>query len=230
MPYRHLFFDLDHTLWDFETNSRTTLEHLYKAFGLAELGLFSAEAFIRKYQYINQRLWHLYNLGKVTPDELRTLRFEQTFVKLGAKRKQIPAGLPEAYMDLCPTQPHVLPFTHELMQYLQPRYHMHIITNGFPDSQAVKLHHAGLAPYFREVITSICAGCPKPNVGIFRFALEKAGAQTEESLMIGDNFEADVLGAKAAGLDQVFYNPQKRRHRQQPTYEVNCLSELMGIL
>ena len=230
MKYRHLFFDLDHTLWDFEQNSRFTLLRLYEDFKLAEFNKFGPEDFYKKYKFINQQFWRLFALGKVNQQELRTGRFEQTFLKLGLKRNQIPAGISEAYTDLCPQQAAVFPHTHDTLAYLKGKYTLHIITNGFPEIQAVKMQSAGISGFFSEIITSACIDCQKPDRRIFRHALERSGATAPQSLMIGDNLEADVLGAKAAGLDQVFFNPEKHRHKHKPTYEIQCLSKLQELL
>jgi len=228
--YQHIFFDLDHTLWDFETNCRKTLLQLYDDYALADFKLFSQDDFYKKYRYINHRYWTLFAMGKVTQDELRKGRFEQTFVKLGVKRNQIPADIGEAFLELCPQQSAVFPFTHEVLQYLKQKYKLHIITNGFSDVQHIKMASAGIDVYFEEVITSSCINIQKPDKRIFLHALERANTTKEQSLMVGDNLEADVLGAKAAGLDQVFFNPEKRKHQHKPTYEISCLSNLMQIL
>jgi putative hydrolase of the HAD superfamily len=228
--YEHLFFDLDHTLWDFETNSRLTLFQLYDDFNLAGLQLFTAEELYRKYRWVNRRLWTLFNTGKLTMNELRTLRFEQTFIKLGLKRTAHPDGFSEAFTEQAPKRTAVLPYTHQLLAHIHNRYKLHILTNGHPDSQHIKLQSAGIGHYFTEVVTSSCSGFAKPDKRIFSFALSKANAQAKESLMVGDNLQADVLGAKLAGLDQAYYNPAGYAHREKITYEIKCLSELISIL
>ncbi len=228
--YRHIFFDLDHTLWDFETNCRKTLLQLYDEYALADFGLFTQEDFYKKYRYINHRYWTLYAMGKVTQEELRKGRFEQTFVKLGVKRNQIPLDIGEAFTALCPQQSAVFPFTHDVLQYLKEKYQLHIITNGFPDVQTIKMASAGIDVFFNEIVTSACINIQKPDKRIFLHALERAKCMAPESIMVGDNLQADVLGAKAAGLDQIFFNPEKRKHQEKPTFEISCLSDLKQIL
>ncbi|WP_114781918.1 YjjG family noncanonical pyrimidine nucleotidase [Botryobacter ruber] len=228
--YTHILFDLDHTLWDFEKNAEETLYALFDQFALGEHGKFDCNSFYRKYRFINTRLWDLYNKGKITQEELRHQRFQKTLLGLGLQQHQIPAGLPDAYTTLCPTKTAVFPYTHEVLAYLQPRYGLHIITNGFKEIQYVKMNSSQLHPYFKEIVTSECCGYKKPDKRIFEHALQRINVTPDECLMVGDNLECDIEGAKAAGIDQVFFNPENRRHRSKPTYEIRCLSELKQIL
>lgn len=228
--YQHVFFDLDHTLWDFEKNAAETILTLYDTFGLHQYGKFTSTDFYKKYSYINQRMWRLFHEGKITQKELRVGRFEITLTKLGLTPDQVPAGLHEAFTTICPTKTAVFPYTHEVLTYLKTKYVLHIITNGFKDVQAIKMNASNLHQYFAEVITSECANCTKPDKKIFQHAMERAGVKPEACLMIGDSLEADILGAKNAGIDQVFFNPEKKRHAQRVTYEISCLSQLKTIL
>ncbi|MGV3538710.1 MAG: YjjG family noncanonical pyrimidine nucleotidase [Rufibacter sp.] len=228
--YRHLFFDLDHTLWDFEKNSEETLHHLYDHFNLDQLGDFSRDSFYRKYSFINQRLWDLYHKGKITQQELREKRFVKCLTGLGVAEADVPEGLGEAFTTICPTKTAVFPFTHDVLGYLKEKYVLHIITNGFKDVQYIKMKSSGLDTYFSEVITSECINCTKPDKRIFQHALQRAGVTAQESLMIGDSLEADILGAMNAGMDAVFFNPEKKKPRLRPTYVVSCLSELKTFL
>lgn len=231
MKYRHLFFDLDHTLWDFETNADATLRQLFAQHQLERYGTFTVEEFIRVYSDINHGLWRLYQGGKINQEQLRATRFPRTFLKLGLSEADAPAELSTQFTDLLPFQTAVFPHTYEVLDYLQDKgYVLHLITNGFREVQYQKLHAAELAGYFQEVITSECCGYLKPDARIFRHALTRSGATAPESLMVGDNLECDVLGACNAGLDQVYFNPEKRRHFAQTTYEISCLSELKEIL
>ena len=229
-PYRHIFFDLDHTLWDFETNADETLRHLYQQHNLGRFGVFTVNEFIRVYSDINHGLWRLYQGNKITQTQLRATRFPRTFVKLGLQEADAPAGMSEEFTDLLPFKSAVFPFTHEVLDYLKPKYQLHLITNGFRDMQHTKLNSSGLTEYFQEIVTSECCGHLKPDCRIFEHALERTGATAAESLMIGDNLECDVLGDHNAGIDQVYFNPEKRRHFAETTYEISCLSELKTFL
>ena len=230
MKYRHIFFDLDHTLWDFEKNANETLHTLYERHDFARFGTFSAERFISVYSDINHALWRLYQSNKVTQQQLRDVRFPRTLTKLGVAEADIPADISAEFTYILPQKSAVFPFTHEVLDYLKPKYRMHLITNGFNDIQALKLASSNLAHYFEEIITSEHSGHLKPDPRMFRHALERTGATAAESLMIGDNLECDVLGAYNAGIDQVYFNPDKRRHFNQITHEISCLSELKDIL
>ncbi|TXK37491.1 noncanonical pyrimidine nucleotidase, YjjG family [Pontibacter qinzhouensis] len=228
--YSHILFDLDHTLWDFEKNSEETLFTLYEEFKLAEHGKFDRDSFYKKYKFVNHRLWDLYNKGKITQDELRNQRFIRTLTGLGLEAHEVPEGLSKAYTDLCPTKTAVFPFTYDLLQYLQPKYGLHIVTNGFKDTQYIKLNSSKLHSYFKEIVTSECCGYKKPDKRIFEHTLERIKVKPQDCLMIGDNIECDIKGAKAAGIDQVFFNPENYKHRCKPTYEIQCLSQLQQIL
>ena len=230
MKYRHLFFDLDHTLWDFEKNATETLHTLYERHDFARFGTFTVEELIRVYSDINHALWRLYQNNKITQQQLRDVRFVRTLTRLGVPEEQIPANISAEFTNILPLKSAVFPYTHEVLDYLKPNYRLHLITNGFNDIQAIKLASSNLTHYFEEVITSEHSGHLKPDPRMFQHALERTGATAAESLMIGDNLECDVLGAYNAGIDQVYFNPDKRRHFNQITHEISCLSELKGIL
>ena len=230
MSYRHLFFDLDHTLWDFEKNSQEVLRFQYEEYQLARYG-FTVERFLAQYREVNHALWRLYQANKISQQQLRGIRFARTLLKLGVPEAELPAGISEQYTALLPGQTAVFPFTFELLDYLRTKgYALHLLTNGFREIQYLKLAAAKLTDYFQEIVTSECSGHLKPDGRMFAHALARAGATAPESLMIGDNLECDVLGAYNAGIDQVYFNPDKRRHSAAVTYEIACLSELKGIL
>ena len=228
--YRHLFFDLDHTLWDFEKNADETLRTLFELHNLGRYG-FSVDTFIARYSEVNHALWRLYQANKIGQQELRSVRFVRTLTKLGVPEDEVPATISDQFTDILPQKSAVFPYTHDVLDYLRDKgYVMHLITNGFQDMQHLKLASSRLTDYFVEVVTSEHSGCLKPDRRIFEHALERAGTTAAESLMIGDNLECDVLGAYNAGIDQVYFNPDKRRHSAQITYEISCLSELKEIL
>ncbi|GAB3529337.1 YjjG family noncanonical pyrimidine nucleotidase [Pontibacter brevis] len=230
--YTHILFDLDHTLWDFEKNSEETLYTLYDQFELASFGKFDSKSFYKKYKFVNTRLWDLYNKGRIKQAELRESRFVKTLTGLGLEPHEVPQGLSEAYMELCPTKTAVFPFTFEVLDYLRPKYGLHILTNGFKDAQHVKMTSSNLHGYFKEIVTSECCGYKKPDRRMFEHLLERINVQPEECLMVGDNYECDIEGARDAGIDQVFFNPEKvkRKGSSKPTYEIHCLSQLKEML
>ena len=228
--YRHIFFDLDHTLWDFEKNANETLRTLFDRHDFARFNTFKVEEFISAYSDINHALWRLYQSNKITQQQLRDVRFVRTLTRLGVSEIDIPATISAEFTSILPLKSAVFPYTHDVLDYLKPNYRIHLITNGFNDIQGIKLASSNLTHYFEEIITSEHSGHLKPDPRMFRHALERTGATAAESLMIGDNLECDVLGAYNAGIDQVYFNPDKRRHFNQITHEISCLSELKEIL
>jgi putative hydrolase of the HAD superfamily len=230
MPYRHLFFDLDHTLWDFVTNSRLSLSELYVQYKLAEKGVDSFDRFHEQYTLHNDNLWERYRKGLIKQDELRWKRVWHTLLDFTIGDEQLARSISKDYLELLPTRTTVFPHTFELLDYLTHKgYALHLITNGFEEVQHQKLQHAGLAPYFREVITSEGSNSIKPEKAIFDFARAKAGASLAESIMIGDNIEVDIQGAINAGMDQVFVNHISEATTVRPTYTVYSLKELEEI-
>lgn len=230
MKYKHLFFDLDHTLWDYDTNARTSLYELYERYGFEDRVPFTKEAMVDHFFLVNNGLWHEYNHGRLTREDLRVMRFTKVFNSLGAHESLVPSGLEEDYLELCPTKKEVFDHTHEVLDYLKPKYKLHIITNGFNGTQARKMESSGLAHYFEVVITSETAGYRKPDPRIFALALERSSAVVEESLMIGDNLASDIGGARDFGMDQVFFNPHGLDNKDSVTHEINSLKELKQLL
>ena len=147
-PYEHVFFDLDHTLWDFDRNAEETLQELYQTYSLKKLGLLSADLFIETYTHNNHQLWADYHLGRISKEELRTTRFSKTFLDLGLAPELIPHQFEDDYVRICPTKTNLFPEAHETLSYLQDKYVMHIISNGFKESTEMKIELTDLAKYF----------------------------------------------------------------------------------
>jgi putative hydrolase of the HAD superfamily len=230
IEYKHIFFDLDHTLWDFNANCRLTLDELYDQYDFSKLG-FSKDGFYRVYKDVNDQMWQGYHKGFVTKEEIRSKRFEYTFSQLGHDKSRVPQGLDNAFLALCPAKGQVFPFTHESLEYLRKKeYILHIITNGFKETQHIKLSTSGLAPYFTHVIESDVCGFMKPDKRIFDLALQLSNCSCRESIMIGDDLDADIVGARNAGLDQVFVNRHNFQHNEKVTHEIDCLSQLKELL
>ena len=230
MKYKHLFFDLDHTLWDFDRNSAECIAEIFDTFRLADLGVTSAEEFSRHFITINKKLWADFDKNLITHNYIRENRFPMVFKSLGVDETGLHTDMNAEYLRLLPRKPHLLDSAREILDYLKDRYIMHIITNGFAEIQAVKMVSAEIAHYFTLVVTSENANAKKPDPLVFEYALSAAGANVKESIMIGDNYEADILGAKGVGLDTVFYNPAGVLVDDQPTYDIRHWKELMAIL
>ncbi|MFI5162406.1 MAG: YjjG family noncanonical pyrimidine nucleotidase [Sphingobacteriales bacterium] len=228
--YKHIFFDLDHTIWDFDKNAEEALHELYAIYGLKELGLNSADMFIETYTRHNHRLWAEYHVGKITKAELRDARFKQTFVDMGLHPDVMPSGFEDAYVKLCPTKTNLFPDAHETLQYLQSKYVLHLISNGFLESTTLKISGTDIGKYFENVIISEVVGVNKPDKAIFQHALDLAGATIPESLMIGDSLEADVYGALNFGMDAIYFNPNGLEKPHDVPVQINSLKELTLIL
>lgn len=201
MNIKHIFFDLDHTLWDFETNSNKTFSYIFQRNNL-ELNF---EKFIEIYQPINHRYWKLFREDKVSKKDLRYGRLREAFDALEfSVQDEMIHRLSEEYIRYLADHNSLFDHALTLLDYLKPQYKLHIITNGFEEVQHRKLRNSKLLPYFDEVITSEKVGVKKPSPVIFEYAMEITGAGADESVMIGDNFEADILGALNVGMQAIF--------------------------
>ena len=207
-----------------------TLTELYEKHQLSALGVPSFDTFIKAYKSRNELLWEQYRMGTIDKATLRDKRFAFTFWDMGLDPELAPKALADDYIYLGPRKAHLFPHAHETLKYLQQRYTLHIITNGFEEAQTVKLEASGLRDYFREVIISEHTGYKKPDVRIFDYSIEKAGAKKTECLMIGDGLEVDVLGAQQAGWKAIYFNPEKRPHTERPDHEIRSLDELQQLL
>ena len=235
MKYKHLFFDLDHTLWDFEANARATLSELYGSLQLEERGVNDFDLFYKNYLGHNEKLWERYRNGFIRQQDLRVKRMRLALLDFKIADDVLAKEMSEKFLDLLPTRTILFPYTKEILQYLADKdYQLHLITNGFEVTQHSKLKYSGLVPFFKEVITSEGSNSLKPNKEIFEYAFQKTGAAPKESIMIGDTIDVDILGAVNAGIDQVHVNhltkePVPVIENKLPTYTVYSLKELEGI-
>lgn len=206
-----VFFDLDHTLWDFEKNSELTFQHIFKQHNIPV----ALAVFLKAYVPINFEMWKLFREEKVAKEELRYQRLKKTFDAVGypATDKEIHL-LSEGYIEHLSSFNHTFPGVQEVLDYLRPNYKLHIITNGFAQVQTKKLKNANILEYFDVVVNSEMAGVKKPNPKIFKMALEMAKVAPEQALMIGDNLEADILGAKDLGFHTLHFNSNGEKEHQ----------------
>ena len=230
MKYRHLFFDLDHTLWDFEANARVTLLELYNSLQLEQRGIYDFDLFHKNYLAHNEKLWERYRNGYIRQEELRVKRMWLALLDFKIADEILAKQLSTHFLDLLPTRTILFPYANEILAYLTKKnYELHLITNGFEKTQHSKLEYSGLNKYFKEVITSERSSSLKPNKEIFVYAFEKTGADPSESIMLGDSIEVDIIGAMNAGIDQVFINHLNIPIDIKPTYVVSSLKELENI-
>ncbi|MBR4561347.1 MAG: YjjG family noncanonical pyrimidine nucleotidase [Bacteroidales bacterium] len=228
--YKHIFFDLDRTLWDFDAAAEVAFERIYEKYNLKSLGIPCAHEFHEVYHPLNEQLWELYREDKITKADLNRTRFLKPLEHYGIHDVELADHLSEDYVYWSPRIVRLVPGTMELLDYLKPKYHLHLITNGFQEVQHTKLSGSGLEPYFETLTVSEEVGVKKPNPEIFHYALRKANATTEESIVIGDEMAVDIDGARAAGIDQIFFNPSGKEVEGERTFEVKDLREIKEIL
>jgi putative hydrolase of the HAD superfamily len=226
--YKHIFFDLDRTLWDFDANAIAAFEELHHKYQLAPFC--DIQSFARIYRKHNERLWTEFRRGNISKERLRYKRFILVLNELGIMDDAKAQSMSSDYLEITPQKTALEPNTIEVLEYLYPKYGLHIITNGFEHTQQLKIQNTGLDKYFDEVITAETIAISKPQVKIFDYALRKTGINGKQALMIGDDLEVDIIGARKAGIDQVYYNPQKKQHKEVISYEITDLKELMNLL
>ena len=229
--YKHLFFDLDHTIWDFETNAKDTLNDLFIQFQLKEKGVDCFDTFFQKYSHYNHMLWDRYTKGFIKQQELRWKRMWLTLLDYKISDEDLSKNMATAFTDILPFKTNLFPYTVELLTYLKDKnYQLHLITNGFDSIQSKKLEQSKLQDFFGEVITSEASNSLKPNKEIFEFALTKAKAKLKESIMIGDNIEADIEGALNVNMDTIYVNHLNTDKYERSNYTVFHLKEIESIL
>jgi putative hydrolase of the HAD superfamily len=227
MEIKHIFFDLDHTLWDFEKNSNLTFEQLFKK-NKIQLKL---DVFLEQYSPINFHYWKLFREDKISKEDLRYGRLKDAFDVLNYSiEDELIHLLSEEYIDVLPFHNHLFEGAIELLEYLHPKYGLHIITNGFEEVQNLKLEKSGIKKYFDNIITSEAIGVKKPNPKIFNYALDKAETIAAQSIMIGDNLDADIMGALNCGIKTIHFNIENHKFEQKNYTSVSNLLEIKQYL
>ncbi len=230
MPYKDLFFDLDHTIWDFELNSKETLWDLHQKYALEAKGINDFDVFYSNYSVHNHRLWDRYTKGFIKQEELRWKRIYLSLLDYKIADEALSKEMSVDYLDILPNKKNLFPYTIEILDYLKNKnYKMHLITNGFESVQFKKIKNSNLADYFIEVITSEASNSLKPNKEIFDYALKASNAKLESSIMIGDNEAADIQGAINAGMDSIFVNHLQIQPTVPATHTITHLKELENI-
>lgn len=202
----HIFFDLDHTLWDFEKNSALTFQQIFKE---QEITL-DFDKFLEVYIPLNLKYWRLFREDKISKEELRYRRLHDVFEKLNySVTDELIHQISEDYIKYLSDYNFLIEGALEILEYLKLKYQLHIITNGFKEVQHKKIIKSGIRDFFNLVVTSESVGLKKPNPKIFDFALQEVNAEPEKCVMIGDSLEADVKGAIDMKMQAIFYNPNK---------------------
>ncbi|MBP7219391.1 MAG: YjjG family noncanonical pyrimidine nucleotidase [Paludibacteraceae bacterium] len=231
MKYKHLFFDLDNTLWDFDKNSQVSLHELFDAYQLIHYYP-RFEDFFEIFKKQNEVLWEMYGKGQIDKNFLHYERFRFPFENTPFEAQLRYKELADEYLLVVKTKTHLKPFAKEILEYLKDKnYMMYIVSNGFTEVQYHKLENAGIGTYFQRIFLSESIKEHKPSKAFFDYAITSSNARKTESLVIGDNWEADIVGAKNAGIDQVFYNYTNRIDLPfAPTFQVSCLSDLKNFI
>jgi putative hydrolase of the HAD superfamily len=227
--YRAVFFDLDNTLWDFSANSGKAFALLYEKYGIERKGV-SLEELLKVYHHYNDLMWEEYRQERLDKETLRWKRFYLTFEALGFPDERLARRFETDYLETSKQMTGLVEGATDILQYLQEKYPLYLLTNGFNEVQFTKIRNSGLEPYFDKVITSEMAGALKPHPRFFQYALLETGTSAAESIMIGDDAATDIGGAAAAGIDTVLFNPSGKEHKEKPLYEIKELSELKEIL
>ncbi len=227
--YKHIFFDLDRTLWDFDSNSAETLLEILDTFGLNAL-VTDKQKWIADYQRHNLYVWNLYESRKITKTELRLERFRLLFDDFGISNQSLMNDVSEYYSLIAPTKGMLMPYTLEVLAYLAPQYKLYILSNGFYQVQLQKMEASGINHFFEKIFTSDRLGVAKPDKRIFEESMKSSNARKDQSIFVGENFETDIRGAKLFGIDQVWYNHDQVQIEEKPTYEIDNLLELKTIL
>ncbi|MEM8847092.1 MAG: YjjG family noncanonical pyrimidine nucleotidase [Bacteroidota bacterium] len=223
---RDIFFDLDHTLWDFERNSALTFQKIL-AENKVEVGL---DPFLEVYRPINLAYWKVYRENRISKENLRYNRLKETFDALEYRvTDHLIDTLSERYIECLSSFGHLIPNAMQILEYLAPKYNLHIITNGFREAQRKKIKNSNIQEFFKEIIDSETAGVKKPNPKIFQAALKCANTTAKTSLMIGDSLEADIRGAQAMGMQVLHFNFHKEPEHKLCKM-INNLNEIKSLL
>ena len=240
--YKAILWDLDGTLWDLNRNTIIALTQLYERYESTNFQNTSLERFLDCYPKHNERVWALYREGKIAKEELRNKRFIDLFDEIGASYDLTFVELfATDFLAICPRLPHLIEGAREILDSTKGIYTHVILTNGFIEVQGFKMAASEIEHYFSSVVYSEEAGVRKPHAAIFELALSRANCTAEEALMIGDDWDADILGARNAGIDQVFFTATEKRlaelhdgksvrHNYVPTFTIDSLSELKNII
>ena len=223
--YLHIYFDLDKTLWDFRKNSTETLLDIIDEYNLQKI-VRDKEEFIEKYNFYNDRLWDYYRAGQIKKYQLRHGRFRLLLKDYNVQNRNLVAEISRYYMNHAPAKSALISGAVELLEYLSGGYNLYILSNGFYDVQLTKMVNSGISRYFKKLFTSDRIGYSKPDVRIFDYAVKSVNARKQESLMVGDDEQIDIKGAKDANIDQVHFNPEGNEVSVKANYTIKELAEL----
>jgi putative hydrolase of the HAD superfamily len=230
MPYQNLFIDLDDTLWDIHHNGRECLEEIYHDYGYGEFYP-TFEEYYHVYMPGNNRLWAMYRQGEIRKEELIVERFLAPVRPFGITDPEYAKRLSDDFLDRTTRKTRLIEGAMELLDYLRPKYRLYILSNGFREVQYRKIENSGLSSYFHKIILSEDAGINKPHPDMFTYALKSTNSRRDQTVMIGDSWDADIVGARNSRIDQIWFNPKGEPATDfQPTFTVGSLAEIREIL
>ena len=220
----HLFLDLDHTLWDYDTNARNTLTEIYNQLNLSRF-TFTAETFIQEFFEVNEQHWKAYNLGTINTSQLRNGRFQVVLKNLGHENGTLAFQIRDLFQKLGPQKSLLMSGTLEMLSWAKNTFEIHILTNGFEDSQHTKIKVSGIKPFIESVWTSERVGYKKPHPQFFKTVLNNLEIEPEMAVMVGDNPLADIHGAQSCGINAVLYDPSKNIRDPNIKYRISSWYE-----
>ena len=229
--YKHIFFDLDNTLWDFDKSSILAFDKIFDLFHLINYGIPSAKEFHKIYFVYNNQLWEQYRQGKIDKEFLKNERFRLPLKDYGIKDDKLAHDLGESYTELAATTVALVPNTMEILSYLKEKeYKIHLITNGFHEVQSIKMKASGLDKMIDESFVSEVIGFKKPDYRIFHHAINTVGGTIENCVMIGDDLPVDIIPAKEIGMFHIYFNRKQIPHNETLDCEIRDLIEIKSTL
>lgn len=229
--YKYIFIDLDDTIWDFQSNAKETLQEIYHTLHLSKhFGSF--EDFFDRYKTHNLRLWEAYGKSEISKKELAQERFYAPLQEVGVADSTLAESLNSAFLQQLPFKTKLKPFARELLTWLKERhYPITLISNGFEEVQYQKINHSQLDSYFDHIVLSEQVGALKPDPTIYQYALKINQATPNEVLMIGDNYQADIIGANSVGIDAVFLSPNEQEtDNTKQIFVIKHLNQILDII
>lgn len=231
MKYTTIFFDLDDTLIDTVLNSKQVLADIYTDYAFNKYYP-TFEDYFNKYKIINLHLWDQYEQNLISKKSLMEDRFALTLQGYRDITVEESLEINKDFMERVSNKKNIIEGAHTILEYLTPKYDLYIISNGFEEVQGKKIKHATLDTYFKGVFLSDSVGKNKPHPAIFNYALKEANATIENCIMIGDNINTDIIGAKNIEMDQIWFNPKSMVDTNNivPTHTIKKLEEIKHIL
>lgn len=231
MEYRSIFIDLDDTLWAFTENARDTFEEMYHQYRF-ERYFQSFDHFMKLYTPKNLELWELYGRHEISKDELNARRFSYPLLQVGVDDPALVKAYSDGFFAAIPYKRKLMPHAMEALEYLSGKYRLYILSNGFRELQEQKMRSAGILHYFRKIVLSEDIGAHKPFPAIFNFAMSATQSEFRTSLMIGDNWKNDIVGAREVGMGQGYYCPDAEPSVLdfQPTFLLRDWKEIKKVL